>query len=141
MAQIKGSAKDRQAIRKVQNDFAAAWNQADTKAMAGLWAENGDLINPFGREAKGRKAIEKLFAEERSTLAKDTNFAVRVRAVRFLKPDVVVVDCAWEVAGIHGADGSELPPLKGLYTAVMSKKQGQWQIAASRPMVPVAPPV
>ncbi|HEX9148245.1 MAG TPA: hypothetical protein VF958_03705, partial [Thermoanaerobaculia bacterium] len=47
-------------VRARSQEFAASWNRHDPKAMAGVWAADGDLINPFGRTAKGRNEIEKL---------------------------------------------------------------------------------
>lgn len=61
-------------------------------------------------------------------------------SVRFLKPDVAVVDGAWETTGAHTSSGKELPTLKGFYTLVLVKKKGRWLVASSRTMVPVSPP-
>jgi uncharacterized protein (TIGR02246 family) len=140
MAQAKSNANEKQAIRKQQRGFAAAWNKDNVGAMAAFWAEDGDIINPFGRVAKGRAEVEKLFAEEHSTFAKGSQLKVDINSIRFIKPDVAVVDCAWEASGMAAANGSELPPLKGLYAAVVVKRRGKWEIAAFRPWVPVSPP-
>jgi uncharacterized protein (TIGR02246 family) len=140
MAQVPSSANDRNAIRKIQRDFAKAWNQGDPNAMAANWAGDGDMINPFGREVRGQAGVEKLFAEERHTFAQGSYIAVDVKSIRFFNPDVAMVDCAFEVTGAHAPDGRELPPLKGLYANVLTRKQGKWQVAACRVMVPAPAP-
>lgn len=140
MAQAKSDAGERHLIRKQQRGFAAAWNKDKAGAMAALWAEEGDLINPFGRVAKGRPEVEKLFTEEHDTFAKGSNFAIRVDSIRFIKPDVALVDCAWEAAGMAAETGNEVPPLRGLYAAVMVRRRGKWEITAFRAMVPQSPP-
>lgn len=140
MPQAKSNANERQAIRKQQRGFVAAWNKDKVGAMAGFWAEDGDLINPFGRVASGRAEVEKVFAEEHSTFAKGSQFKLDVNSIRFIKPDVAVVDCAWEASGMSAANGSDLPPLKGLYAAVMVKRRGKWEITACRAMVPESAP-
>ena len=50
-------------IKARADEFAAAWNKHDTKAMADMWSTDGDLINPYGRVAKGRAEVEKLFLD------------------------------------------------------------------------------
>jgi ketosteroid isomerase-like protein len=47
-----------------------AWNRHDAAALAALWHEDGDLINPAGRWAQGRAQVEKLFRDEQSTVMK-----------------------------------------------------------------------
>lgn len=140
MGKTTGSAKDREAIRKLHADFAAAWDRDDAKGMAACWAANGDLVNPFGRVAKGRRAVEQLLAEEHSGFVKNTQFASRVEAIRFLKPDVAVVDVSWLITGAHAADGTELEPVKGTYAAVMCKSKGRWEVSASRVLIPTPAP-
>ncbi len=140
MQKTKGSAKDREAIRKLHADFAAAWGRDDARGMAACWAADGDLINPFGRVAKGRRAIERLLAEEHSGFAKGTHMANKVDAIRFLEPGVAVVDVSWLVTGAHAADGAELEPLKGTYAAVMCKSKGRWEVSASRVLIPTPAP-
>lgn len=140
MAKTLGSAKDRESIRKLHTDFAAAWDRDDAKGMAACWAADGDLINPFGQAAKGRRAIEQLFIEEHSRFLKNTQFASRIEAIRFLKPDIAVGDFSWLITGAHAADGTVLEPLKGSYTAVMRKRKGRWEVAASRVQIPTAVP-
>ena len=57
------SAREKE-VRAVEDAFVAAWNKHDTKALAAGWAPDGDLINPFGRWAKGRAEVEKLLGEQ-----------------------------------------------------------------------------
>ncbi len=140
MGKTTGSAKDREAIRKLHADFAAAWERDDAEGMAACWAADGDLVNPFGRVAKGRRAVEQLFAEERSGFVKSAQFASRVEAIRFLKPDVAIVDVFWLITGAHAADGTELEPLKGTYAAVTCKSKGRWGVSACRGRIPTRAP-
>ena len=131
---LAGGADDA-AILKVHEDFAASWNKGDYKAMAAMFADDADLINPLGRVAKGKAEIEKLYMEEQTTAFKGTHFTPDCRdGVRVLKPDVAVVTCAFEVTG------TKLPALKGLYTATMVKSKTKWQVVAGRPMIPFVPP-
>lgn len=140
VAKMKGRGGDEDAIKKVFADFAAAWEKDDAKGMAAFWADDGDLINPAGRVGKGRAEVEKLLADEHSSLFKGTRITFTVSGIRFLGRDVAIYDAAYEVVGAHGPDGKELPPQKGLLTSVLVKKSGQWRTVAARPMMPAPPP-
>ncbi len=132
--------KQEEAIRKPVADFAAAWNADDARAMAMMWTDDGDLVQPGGRMTRGRSEIEKRLAEEHSFFYKGSQFTSTVDSIRFIRPDVAVVDGAWQAVGVRAPNGKELPALKGLYTLVVSKKGGKWQAVSSRTMVPAAPP-
>jgi uncharacterized protein (TIGR02246 family) len=122
-------------ILKVHEDFAASWNRGDYKAMASMFADDADLINPLGRIAKGKAEIEKLYMEEQTTTFKGSHFTSDCKGgVRIVSGDVAVVTCSFEVAG------GKAPALKGIYTATMVKMKNRWQVVAGRPMVPLTPP-
>ncbi len=129
--------EDESAIRKVAAAIAAAWERHDAKALAAFWSEEGDLIDPAGRVARGREEIEKLFADEHSTVFKTSHATISDRAVRFLKPDLAIADGSFEITGMRSPDGKDLPPLKGLYTRILVKRGGQWWVIADRPRVPM----
>jgi uncharacterized protein (TIGR02246 family) len=48
-------------IEGLLGDFSAAWDASDGEALAGLYVEDGCLIDPFGNEARGRSAIARAF--------------------------------------------------------------------------------
>ena len=56
------------------DEFAAAWNKHDPTAMAYFWSVDGDLINPFGRKAKGLTEIQRLFQDEQNGPMKNSTF-------------------------------------------------------------------
>jgi uncharacterized protein (TIGR02246 family) len=119
--------------------FKAAWDKHDPQAMAALWTEDGDLINPFGRFAKGRAEVEKLFRDEHTGMMKGTTFNILSDSSREIAPDVAVGDWEAEITGMQGPDGP-MPPLKNHITVVYVKRNGQWWVAAARPeMFPPTP--
>lgn len=138
--EMKSSTKDEEAIKKSAADFAAAWNKNDAKAIAMLFAEDGDFVNPEGRMSKGRAGIEKNYTEVFATTFKGTKFTSTVDLIRFVKPDVAISDGTYEIVGAHGPDGKEMPPIKGLYTIFGVKKNDKWWMVSGRAMVPLTPP-
>ncbi len=139
-AAFAGGSEDA-AILKVHEDFAANWNKNDYKAMAAMFADDADLINPLGRVAKGKAEIEKLYQDEQTTAFKGSHFTSDCAAgLHVIKPDVAVVTCSFTVTGGKLPDSKPMPPLKGIYTATMVKANNRWQVVAGRPMIPVTPP-
>lgn len=121
-------------VRARAQEFAAAWNQHDPKAMAAFWAPDGDLISPSGRVAKGRAEVEKLFTDEHSTFMKGTTFTLTGVTVRLLAPDIAFADWDVEISGMHAPDGSAMPVQNFHVNTVMAKKSGQWWTVAGRPV-------
>jgi uncharacterized protein (TIGR02246 family) len=127
-------------VRAVSDEFAAAWNKDDSKAMAAVWAPDGDLINPFGRWAKGRAEVEKLFTDEHTALMKGTTYSISNYTARFPSPAVAVVDWDGEIAGMHAPDGSAMPAFKHHVVGVYAKKGNKWWLLAARAMAYLPPP-
>jgi uncharacterized protein (TIGR02246 family) len=118
-------------------EFVAAWNEHDSEAMAMLWAEDGDFVNPFGRVARGREEVEKLFAEDHAGIMKGTTYSMTLKWVNMVTPDVAVATWDGKVSGMRAPDGTALPALDHLVTVVTKKKDGVWWTVAARAMAPV----
>jgi uncharacterized protein (TIGR02246 family) len=83
-------AADEAAIRKAVEAYAAAFNQADAKALAAFWSPEAVYTNPLsGEQVVGRDAIEKQFAGIFAE-AKGAKLAATTESVRFLSPNVAV---------------------------------------------------
>jgi uncharacterized protein (TIGR02246 family) len=136
---IAAAQDDEAAIRKLSNDFFAAWTRHDVKAMAAAFAEDADIINPQGRVAKGRAEIEKLFTDEHAGPFKGTSYTATV-SLRMLAPGVALGDWDATVSGMKDASGQALPPFKHHVATVYVKKNGRWLAAAGRPYAFLPPP-
>jgi uncharacterized protein (TIGR02246 family) len=134
--QVAGKGDEEAAVKARADGFAAAWNKHDATEMASFWAPEGDLINPFGRVAKGRAAVQKLFADEHAGMTKDSHFQVKVSGMRFLADGAVAVtDWDVTVTNMKGEDGATIPSKEFRGTFVMQKTKGVWLIEAGRPYV------
>lgn len=130
----KEKVKDDQMIRDVHSTFWEAWNHHDGKQMAAMYADDGTLINPAGRVAIGREAIEKLFTEEHSTLLKDSVAKSSGIEIRFISRNIALVDEDLELSGCKGPDGKATEePMKSHVFNVLTKKAGKWWASATRP--------
>jgi uncharacterized protein (TIGR02246 family) len=129
-------------IRQRHIEWCAAWNKHDPKLMAAFFIPDGDLINPFGRHARGTTEIEKLFTEEQTGAMAGTRYSGSVENIRYLGPNVAIVDVEGEVDGMKGPDGAAAPPFKHHVTWIAEKKGGKWMAHGARAFVfvPAAKP-
>jgi uncharacterized protein (TIGR02246 family) len=74
---------DEAAVRKTADAFAKAFDKGDAKAVAALWTEQGEFVGPDGETLRGRKEIEKGYAEffEKNPKAK---LELRIESIRLL---------------------------------------------------------
>jgi uncharacterized protein (TIGR02246 family) len=128
------------AIQHRHDEWAAAWNKHDPKLMASFYVADGDLINPFGRHARGTAEIEKLFAEEHAGPMAGTTYAGTIEKIRYLGENRAIVDVAGEIRGMKGPDGAAAPPFKHHVTWIAEKQAGKWVAHGARAFVFVPGP-
>jgi len=136
----KLNSREEEAIHTRTEEFVTAWNKHDTRTMSTFFAEDADIINPFGRVAKGRSEIERLFKDEHSGGLKNSRMTVRPESIRLLAPDIAITDHAYELTGIRDPQGKDVPTMRGHLTEVLRKSGDMWMSVASRPMVPLPTP-
>lgn len=118
-------------IIKFIDAHAVTWNRHDARSVAELWHPDGDIRDDS--VISGRAAIEQRYAEMFAGRYKATTHShPGGYTIRFLTPDVAILDGFAQVTGLLGPDGRELPPSGGPYTAVLTKVNGRWGIAALR---------
>ena len=128
------AAAEEASIRKVIDAEEDAWNRGDAKAFAARFQEEGSYTDVFGAVSRSRAELEKRQVEFFSSLFKGSRLALKVRRVRFLRPDVAIVDIDTEVSGFK-----KLPPvvyvdlekvLRTRLQQVMVKTGADWMVAA-----------
>ncbi len=107
-------------------EFIAAFNKGDAKAVAAFWTPEADYVDPLGRHTKGRAAIEKMY-EKLFAGRKGAKLNIIVNSVRLVGSDVALEDGITEVTP---ADGG--PPSAARFSAVLVKKDGQWYFESVR---------
>jgi uncharacterized protein (TIGR02246 family) len=126
----KGSA-DEAAIREVVRKYVDARETIDPKAIEALFTADADQLVSTGEWRKGLKDVVKgSVASSQSSRGKRT---IAVESVRFLSPDVALVDGRYEISGASAAD------TRKMWTAlVLTRSPSGWRIAAIRNMLPAA---
>ena len=111
----------------------ARLNKGDISALDDFWDENADYIGVDGTLIKGRPQMQ-VFFRKMAESSKGQQVA-SIEQIRFITPDLAIVDGSWTVAGARGADGKELPPINGRGFEVVQKRNGKWRFIATREMV------
>ena len=130
-AHANQSAEDT-AIHQRNDEWCAAWNKHDPKLLASFFLEDGDLINPFGRHAIGRPAIEALFAEEQAGVMAGTTYHGTVENIRYIGKYNAMVDIVGEIDGLATHDGTPAHPFMHHVTWICEKKHGKWMAIGAR---------
>lgn len=105
---------------KRAQEFIAAFNKGDAKAVASFYTLNGVYIDAAGQEHKGRESLEKLYAAEFAA-NKGAKLTVHVTSLRAVTPDVAIEEGVTEVAPANGD-----PPSAAKFVAVLVKKDDVW---------------
>lgn len=105
---------------KRAQEFIAAFNRGDAKAVAAFWTPDATYVDQTGREVKGRAALEKMYAAEFAAL-KGAKLTITVQSARLLSPDVAIEEGMTEVSSPNGG-----PPTVAKFVAVLVKKDGEW---------------
>jgi uncharacterized protein (TIGR02246 family) len=126
-------ASDRAAIQKVLDTHGTAWTKGDAVAAASVMTEDADWVSGGGDFYEGRAAIEAAHREWLSGSAKGTRHAhPGTPKIRFIRPDVAIVDGDSYAGGLRDEQGKELPPSFSRYMAVLVKNGDTWKVTAFR---------
>ena len=108
-------------------DFERAFNDGDAIAAAQLYAVDSDRIGSDGEKVVGRELIRQRYAammQRRASAPASKPFHADID-VRFLRPDVAMLDGSW-----RGTRAGR--PVRGFFTLTATKQNGRWSFAAGR---------
>jgi len=135
-----GGAQDEAAVRALGDTFAKAFVQKNAELRASLFAENGTFMTPVGDFLQGRVAMVKDFGPEAQQAVNGTTQAAFSNyRVRFVEPDIAVVDALLTVRNVNGPDGTVIPAIPINFFYVASRHGNQWLIEDGRAHFAPAP--
>jgi len=135
------AAQDERSVRALGDTFANAFVQKNAELRASLFAEDGTFVTPQGDFLQGRVAMVKDFGPEaQQAVNGSTQAAFSNYRIRFIKPDIAVVDSLLTVRNVNGPDGTIIPviPIDFFYVAV--RHADKWLIQDGRAHFAAAPP-
>jgi len=119
--------REKAAIQALWQRFEEAVNSSDANIVASLYSPDGDRINSDMEIAKGRAEITAQYEKEFARRKADPStvpFHAKI-AIRFLDPQVAILDGEWE--GFRAGK-----KVRGQFTGIVTKGANGWQIAAGR---------
>ena len=134
-----GQTQDEAAIRALGDNFAKAFVQKNPEQRASLFVENGTFVTPVGDFLQGRVTMVKDFGSEAQAVNANTQAAFSNYRVRFINPDLAVVDALLTLHSVNGPDGMVIPVIPVNFFYVASRHGGQWLIEDGRAHFAPAP--
>ena len=132
--------RDEASIRALGDGFAKAFVQKDAEQRASLFVENGTFVTPAGEFLQGRVAMVKDFGPEAQQAVNGTTQAAFSNyRVRFVKPDIAVVDALLTVHNVNGPDGTIIPAIPINFFYVAARHGDRWLIEDGRAHFAPAP--
>jgi uncharacterized protein (TIGR02246 family) len=113
------------AIRKQIQAFSDAYNKGDLDALTAMWTTDAEFTREDGKVTSGRAAIRDMLELGIKAL-KGHKQIIRVRSIRFVRPDVATEEGS---AIMRSPDGSSEA---GPYIAVWVKQGGKWLLSSVR---------
>jgi uncharacterized protein (TIGR02246 family) len=133
-------ARDEAAVRALGDNFAKAFVQKNAEQRASLFAENGTFVTPVGDYLQGHVAMVKDFGPEaQQAVNGSTQAAFSNYRVRFIKPDIAVVDAVLTVHNVNGPDGAVIPVIPINFFYVAARHGDHWLIEDGRAHFAPAP--
>jgi uncharacterized protein (TIGR02246 family) len=122
------------AIRAIVADQVVAWDAGDGQAYARHLAPDASFTNLFGMVMYGAPSFAQRHKEILASFYKGTTKSHVIRRIRFVTPDVAIVDIDNEVRGVKAMPGGIVVPPDGIVKTqlmeVFVRRDGRWMIEA-----------
>ena len=130
------SAEMRTAAEQLARTFIDTWNGQNGLAYGEAYWPDAELVDPTGQVWDGREAIAAMHVHLWKGPARNTQVSAKVRRVRPISAEAMVVNLDVEVAGFSpappGAAVHDDGKVKTHLKHVVEKRAGDWKIAASQ---------
>ncbi|HEV3079603.1 MAG TPA: SgcJ/EcaC family oxidoreductase [Gemmataceae bacterium] len=129
----KAEGKEAPGKGKRAQQFIAAFESGDARAVSAFWTETANYVDENGREYKGRPEIEKMY-EKFFARNKGMKLNIIVTSARMVGNEVAVEDGITEVTPAEGG-----LPSSAHFSAVLLRKDGEWYFESVRDSIPRPP--
>ena len=140
---------DETAIRKIIQDEVADWNRGDAAAYSRQFASDGTFTNIRGQFFTGYEAFLKQHEVIFKGIFKNTTLQQDVTSLKFISPDVAIVETLTSVSGMPepppGTAADSKGRLRTRLLQVVARRGSEWKIVAYhnvdvKPGIPVPEP-
>jgi uncharacterized protein (TIGR02246 family) len=112
-------------VRQASAAYMEALNKGELDAIVAFWAPDADYVDESGKMTRGREAIAALFKKSLDEL-KRSKFKGQIHSLKFLRPEVVLVDGSVEVTSLDGTRDSDR------HAVIWVKNGDKWLISSAR---------
>jgi uncharacterized protein (TIGR02246 family) len=110
------------------SSLAAAWNQHDMRAFAGLFHHDAAFVNVAGTYMHGCDEIEQVHAAAHAGQFRNSTLTAWPEDTRCVGPDVIIAHVRSE---LHGDDRAPSPVRRTIMTLVLERRGAHWKIVAA----------
>lgn len=118
-------------LQVLLSQFTSAWDKSDAAGIARLFEGNADLVIPDGLLVEGREAIEQFYASVFQRGYRGSRGTARIKHVRPIGSDMVLVDGVWRIDGAVIAGQPEASEI-GIFNLVAKHQSQKWTICSLR---------
>ncbi len=131
-SRAQANAVEETQIRAIVEEQVRAWNACDAVAFSKSFADSGSFTNIRGTVFYGHKAFEDRHREIFAGFFKGSKLAMSITRIRFVRPDIAIVDLATDLSNLSGAPPGVRPNAAGRILTrlqqVFVKHGGVWQV-------------
>lgn len=140
---------DETAIRTIIADETATWNKGDAVGYSRHFADAGTFTNIRGQFFTGHAAFLKQHEVIFEGIFKNTTLSQDVVSLKFIRPDVAIIETVTAVAGVAQAPAGVTRDDKGRLRTrllqVVARENGVWKIVSYhnvdvKPGIPIPEP-
>ena len=125
---------DEMAIKDLADQWGAAWNRHDPKALASLLAEDAEFLTVEFQAVRyiGRKEFLERHAAKHKTWYAASVWRRHGGEVKFLRPDLALLHLSWSTKGDKVPHRKHGELREGVFTWIVEKRDGKWVIIRSQ---------
>ena len=129
--------KEKQQINIVIDSFYTAFRTDNFRDMSGYTTADINYIAPSGSWFRGRKQLQDSIQAVHEGMLKNTPVAVETMTVRFVTPDVAIVNLIDKMGAFYPPDGvnrgtNKVDGVRTMRTMVLVKQKGKWLLAQNQ---------
>jgi uncharacterized protein (TIGR02246 family) len=122
--------KDLDALHSLPSSWEAYWNSHNMDSLGTMLTEDVDFVNLAGIWLKGKAVTLKLLKQVHQSTFKSSVWTNDSIGIKYIKPDLAILHIGWSIRDSIDGDGRAQKPKHGIFTWVVIKEKGQWQLLA-----------
>lgn len=128
---------DANELQEFVKQYEETWQSHNAERLGEFFTDDSDMIIGIQPRIVGRSAIASFWSLYFSRIDSDRHLSISIDSLRFLGPDIALINVATRTGGIHSETKETLEIRKARGTWVVIREGGEWKISALRAHSPV----